>query len=376
MRIPLTRTGLSCYSPGDRRWPKTRSFSVTALACAVLTGFLAGSSEGAAQSGWSEVAPLPAPVSNNAVAAVSAGGRDLVLSVLGLDTTRHYSGIHDRAFLYDLSADRWEEVQSPGTGRLAGSAEGVRGRIYLFSGYTVAADGSERTLPDVDIFDPLSGTWSSGAPIPVPADDAVSGVWRDSLIFLISGWRDRDNVTAVQIYDPFTDTWQAATPIPGPAVFGHAGAIAGDAIVYIDGVRTATDQPRFRLSAASYIGRIDPSQPTRIEWRLLPRHPGPALYRAAAGAVGERVIFAGGTDNPYNYDGIGYNGEPSQPLAGVFAFNVSSESWEPMAAKPLPSMDHRAIAVAGNRLFIVGGMLAGQRVTARVQMLQPAGGAR
>ena len=376
MRISIAETGFSSGSLRPLSRPETRHFWLIVPICAVLTGCPAGSPEGEAQTGWSEVAPLPAPVSNNAVAAVSAGGRDLVLSVLGVDTTRHYSGIHDRAFLYDLTTNRWEEVQGPGIGRLAGTAEAVRGRIYLFSGYTVAADGSERTLPDVDIFDAQSGTWSSGAPIPVPADDAVSGVWRDSLIFLISGWRDRDNVTDVQIYDPFTDSWQAATPIPGPAVFGHAGAIAGDAIVYIDGVRTAADQPRFRLTAASYIGRIDPSEPTRIEWQQLPQHPGPTLYRAAAGAVGDRVIFAGGTDNPYNYDGIGYNGEPSEPVGAVFAFNMSTEEWEPMAAKPLPSMDHRGVAVAAGRLFIVGGMLAGQRVTARVQMLEPAGGAR
>ena len=88
------------------------------------------------------------------------------------------------------------------------------------------------------------------------------------------------------------------------------------------------------------------------------------------------MIFAGGTYNPYNYDGIGYNGEPSEPVGAVFAFNMSTEEWEPMAAKPLPSMDHRGVAVAAGRLFIVGGMLAGQRVTARVQMLEPAGGAR
>ncbi len=336
----------------------------------------AGALDVGAEAGWTEVASLPAPTSNNAVAAVSSGGRDQLFSFLGLDTTRLYAGVHARAFRYDMEANRWREVNSPGTPRLAGTAQSVRGRIYLFGGYTVAADGSEASMPDVDIFDPETENWSSGAPIPVPADDAVSGVWRDSLIFLISGWHDRDNVANVQLYDPFTDSWRQATPIPGPPAFGHAGAIAGDAIVYIDGVRTAAEQPRFRMARASYIGRIDPTDPTQIAWAELPPHPGPPLYRAAAGALGSRVVFAGGATNPYNYDGIGYDGEPSEPVDIVFAYDVIAGAWESLPAKPLASMDHRGFAVAGGRLFIVGGMLEDRRMTDRVQVLELENGSR
>ena len=94
---------------------------------------------------------------------------------------------------------------------------------------------------------------------------------------------------------------------------------------------------------------------------------GPPLYRAAAGALDEWIFFAGGTDNPYNYDGIGYDGEPSSPRAGFFAYDVTLGDWVVLDAKPLPSMDHRGLVVVGRALFIVGGMLEGQRVTSRVQ---------
>ena len=37
-----------------------------------------------------------------------------------------------------------------------------------------------------------------------------------------------------------------------------------------------------------------------------------------------------------------------------------------MPALPVATMDHRTIATLGDRLVIVGGMVAGQRVTDRV----------
>ena len=142
--------------------------------------------------------------------ALDSDHRPAVFSFLGLDSTRRWNGVVDWAFRWDLGSDRWRTVAPvPGRGRLAATAQAVRGRIYLFGGYTVAEDGSEKSLPNVDVYDPATDRWSAGAPIPVPVDDAVSGVWRDSLVFLVSGWHDRDNVADVQIYDPAADRWRA-----------------------------------------------------------------------------------------------------------------------------------------------------------------------
>lgn len=375
---------MGTYRHGPRSRARDRAWVGMSLAAlAVLGAMVAGASGGAAgevrlgadqQQGapgsWSEAARLPVPVTNNAVAAVSVKGGDFIFSFSGLDSTRTHSGIHSRAFRYDAARDEWSEVRGPAVGRIAATAQAVRGKIYLFGGYTVAADGSEKTLPSVDIYDPLHDSWSAGASIPVPVDDAVSGVWNDSLIYLISGWHDRDNVRNVQVYDPFSDTWRQATPIPGPRVFGHSGAIVGNTIVYVDGVRRMPTRPRYRITDAAYVGEIDPEDPGKIEWRELPSHPGPPLYRMAAAATESRVIFAGGTANPYNYDGVGYDGEPSEPVRTVFAYYVESGRWEALPAKPLASMDHRGFAVGGGRLYIPGGMLEGQRVTSRVQVLE------
>lgn len=318
---------------------------------------------------WQEATPLPTPITNNAVAAVRTPTGAAIFSLLGIDSTKAWDGRPPIALRWDVGSDEWRAVREvPGEGRLAATAEAIRGKIYLLGGYIVAEDGSERSLPNVDIYDPETDRWSSGASIPLPVDDAVSGVWRDSLIYLVSGWHDRDNVADVQLYDPAADRWMAATPIPGPPVFGHAGGIAGNAIVYIDGTRTDPEgQPRFRIEGSAWAGEIDPEHPERIRWRRLPPHPGPPLYRAAAAGISDRwVLFAGGTDNPYNYDGLGYDGVASEPRTGAFAWDTRYGRWSSLPDLSIPTMDHRGIAIAGADLFVVGGMESGQRVTRRV----------
>ena len=268
------------------------SRSTAALALAVLVACTQPDRDslGVGPGVWTPAAPLPVPVANNAVASLPLPGGTRLFSFLGLDSTKTGAGITRRAFSYDPGSNEWREIRAvPGpAGRLAAAAAGLKGRVYLFGGYTVDPEGREVSVPDLDIYDPSSDTYAKGRPFPLPVDDAVLGVWRDSLIFVVSGWSQRDNVADVQIYDPAADTWQAATPVPGPPVFGHAGAIVGDAIVYCDGVRVDPERsPRFVMDQACYRGDIDPENPSRISWRELTRHPGPARYRMAAGALPE-----------------------------------------------------------------------------------------
>jgi N-acetylneuraminic acid mutarotase len=317
---------------------------------------------------WSAAPHLPAPVTNNAVAAVETDAGVSVFSFLGMDSTRSWAGVTNAAYRWDAAgAEGWREVTPvPGPGRLAATAQVVDGRIYVLGGYTVAEDGTERTLPNVDVYDPASDSWSRGADIPTPVDDAVGGVWRDSLIVLVSGWHDSGNVAAVQWYDPANDRWSQGTPLPGTPVFGHTGSLADDRIVYVDGAKVGDGEPRYTLSHEDWMARVNPDDPTDLEWSSLPPHPEPGLYRAAAGTLGGLALFVGGTPNPYNYDGIGYDGVPSEPVRQVLAYAPRAGRWQNLAAPPIPTMDHRNLGIAGGKVFLVGGMEEGQRVSDKV----------
>jgi hypothetical protein len=267
--------------------------------------------------------------------------------------------------------DRLPDV--PGdVGRLAATAQAIGDRVFVFGGYSVAADGKETTSAAVDIFDPRTRRYQSGAPIPVPVDDSVSGVWRNRLIYLVGGWSTSDNVADVQYYDPASDRWTAATPLPGTPVFGHAGAVSGDVIVYCGGAKVqAPAVPKYAPSAECWRGDIDPTEPARIAWRPIAHHPGGSRYRAAAGPIeyGEvaGVIIAGGTGNPYNYDGIGYDGRASEPEASSWIYDVARDSWTAGPTASTPTMDHRGIVTAGGAWWTVGGFRAGQSVSTYVE---------
>jgi len=75
------------------------------------------------------------------------------------------------------------------------------------------------------------------------------------------------------------------------------------------------------------------------------------------------VLFAGGSDNAYNYDGIGYNKAPSTPSAHVWAYDIGMNGYVVFKDKAKATMDHRALIDLGDgRFATLGGMGAGQIV--------------
>lgn len=310
--------------------------------------------------GWEPIPELPEPVSNNAVAAI--GGETCVLvSALGIDASRASSGIHTRAWMFDGAWQALPEVG--GIPRIAASAVTLRGKVYVIGGYSVAASGAETTHDNLEIFDPATRSWGAGPPLPTAIDDAVVVAWRDRWIVVVSGWSTSAPISTVQLFDIELGTWTTATSFPGTPVFGHAGAIIDDELVIIDGV--GSNATGFTIEHQSWSARLDPVTPSEITWTRLPDHPGPARYRAAAGASGTQIIIHGGTSEPYNFDGLAYRGgTPSAPLADAIAFAPSAETWGELAVtKPSATMDHRGLVGCGAELFTIGGMKSGPEVT-------------
>ena len=246
--------------------------------------------------------PLPVPISNNAVASVKSRGSLLLYSMMGIGRQENMGC--DFQLRATCSTPRpipakWVEVRSvPGTvGRLAATAVGAREHIFLLGGYVVDAQGGETTLRDVNAYEPLTDRWFRAEDMPVAVDDSVGGLYRDRYIYLVGGWSKTDAVRDVQVYDSEKNTWAQATPIPGTPVFGHAGAVVGDTIVYIDGAykNPAGGQPKYIASDECWMGKIDRHDRLKIQWTKLPSHPGTARYRIAAGGSekDQKIYFSG-----------------------------------------------------------------------------------
>ncbi len=317
---------------------------------------------------------LPEPVSNNAVAAVNLPEGTALVSMMGLGAKKDWRAVHNKVWVLMPDSKSWQQrTPVPSSyklsGRLASTAVSVNGQVYVFGGYTVAEDHSEISVPDVYRYDIKKDTYTRLANMPVPVDDSVALVYQDRYIYLVSGWHNDGNVNLTQIYDTKTDRWQQASPFPGKPVFGQAGALSGNRIVICDGVGVDyyPDKRRgFSAATQCFYGDINKDSPTKIDWRTLKHPTGVARYRMAATAVNDTFVFAAGSDNPYNYNGIGYNGVPSPASAALWLLDSQSLTWTIMKGNAEKTMDHRGLLSVDGQLITVGGMDNNQKVLQKV----------
>ncbi|MEO1583908.1 MAG: GC-type dockerin domain-anchored protein [Planctomycetota bacterium] len=331
---------------------------------------------------WSPLPDLPIDVSNNAVTSVDHGdGTWSVYSFMGIRSPGNGVNATVESFRLDWSETAgalggWQRIaDAPRRGsraKVAASAVTVAGEVYLIGGYTTGR--REFTEERLFRYDPATDSYTELAPVPTEVDDTVPSVYRDRYIYLVSGWHGpiNDNTTAVQVYDTRTDTWASCTPIPGPAdgLFGHVGGIAEDdagaTLLYADG--TTSDGTGFNASSRVYVGRITGDSIAEIIWTEIDPHPGLNTYRAA-GSLGTTpngwILIEGGTDNPYNLSGIGYDGIPSEPLTQTLGYHAETGRWRTLTFPGKPAtMDHRNLARLGDGWVLAGGMTAPREMTA------------
>ena len=331
---------------------------------------------------FSTATTMPAPVTNNAVAQVKVNNHWFLLSFSGLGKMKDYQDVHNHTYVYDVSKSQWRERSSVPIkhpingliGRLASVATALDDVAYVFGGYTVAQDHSEVSVPDVYAYHVLEDKFQALAPMPVPVDDSIALPYNNRYIYLVSGWHNDGNINLVQLYDSKTNQWQQASPFPGKAVFGHAGGIVGNILLICDGVRVDVHLNKGRSYAAEsacYRGEINPLMPSKISWYKVKHPTGKSRYRMAAKGLidstskSKEIVFIGGSHNPYNYNGMGYNGEPSIPSSEIWRYNLATNKWQITHSKNA-TMDHRGLVELNGELVTLGGMADKQQVLKRI----------
>ncbi len=309
------------------------------------------------------IAALPEPHTNNAVAVVASDDGASFWTFNGLGAGKSYQDVCKAVFVCKIPGG---ECRAAGdvpveAGRLASIAVFLHDRIFLFGGYTVAEDGTEISTPEVFAFNPETEEYKRHADMPTPVDDAVAFSYANRYIYLVSGWHDDGNVSLVQVFDSWEDKWFAASDYPGAPVFGHAGGAVGAKFIIADGVAVVGEKDGRRQFGAvdgAWLGEIDADDPAVITWRELPPHPGLPLYRMAAAGDPEnnRIVYYGGGDNPYNYNGVGYDGVPARASDILFAFELETDQWVELGRTGRASMDHRGLMVWDGAYWTLGGM--------------------
>lgn len=319
---------------------------------------------------WEELAPMPERVSNNALCTATVNGIPYVYSFSGIDSTKDCDGDHLRSFRYNTATDEWEIIAPlPDAlgGKIAAGASTVKNKIYIVGGYHLASNCNEISSQKIHIYDPETNSYEAdGAPLLRAIDDQIQAVWRDSLIYVISGWSNNGNVVDVQLYNPTENEWKAGTFVPNNSnwrVFGASGTIIGDTI-YIAGGAGNWNGSTFPATQFFRKGIINPDTPTEITWEgeseSLARG-----YRMGAASVDGNAIWIGGSDETYNFDGIAYNGSGGVgALDRITFFDPVTGQLDQLFGYIPTIMDLRGVAkISPTEFIIAGGMEANQEVT-------------
>src|SRR6202140_4607471 len=138
-----------------------------------------------------KLSPLPAPVSNNAVAISHDDYGSRIFSFMGIGPKKTWDAITASAYEMDPGTGKWTEKRPvPGVaGRLAASAVALHDQVFIFGGYVVDAQGGEARGSDLNVFFPAENRYYRGKDIPVPVDDAVVGYFTIATFFWLAGGR-------------------------------------------------------------------------------------------------------------------------------------------------------------------------------------------
>lgn len=323
---------------------------------------------------WTEVSSMPIKTSNNAVTEAIVNNKRHVYSFGGISDSLKPSEIHQRVFKYITNEDAWYEMPSlPDTlGKISNHANFVNDKVYIIGGKHILEDSSEIVSNKVHIYDPLNDVFESdGANLPIAVADHVQAVWKDSLIYVITGKSSTGNIADVQIYNPLEDTWTLGTPLPDDESFlrvGASGYILNDTIYYFGG---ATDTLNPNAKNHLLKGVIDHNNPSLIDWTFLNFNLGSSIYRGACSGFGNTVFWIGGSDESYSFAPIDtINNENISANEKIMMIDLKGNT-QTNSYHPLNNiMDLNGIAnLGGGNWIIAGGIDSTQIASDRVFLL-------
>jgi N-acetylneuraminic acid mutarotase len=164
----------------------------------------------------------------------SAGGAAVIDGKIYVAGGRPPQG-HDFS-VYDTDTDTWTELPQVPTDRNHLAVGAIGGKVYVAGGRFGAGFDSEKTTA-TELFDPATGTWSQVAPM-LKARGGVAGAVANGCLFVIGGEGNYDDPRGLfvenEAYDPRTNTWISLTQMPTPT-HGLGSAVLVDGTIYLPG---------------------------------------------------------------------------------------------------------------------------------------------
>jgi Galactose oxidase, central domain len=247
----------------------------------------------------------------------------------------------------------WSTVAASGSPRPRHEAAFVKvnDRLFLLGG---------RRIQPVDIFDPATKSWSSGAAPPVETHHFQSVVV-DNKVWLVGamtgGFPNETPLDHIPVYDPATNTWSRGPAIPADRRRGSAGAVVVGSKLYMAGGITQGHQ-------SGNVAWLDVLDIPTGQWTVLPDAPRARDHFQAA-VVGAKIYLVGGRQTR---GATGQVFDLVQTAADVY--DIQTNTWSTLqgADSALPQPRAGTMSYALGRYVAVGGGESLQQPTAHAEV--------
>ncbi len=209
---------------------------------------------------------------------------------------------------FRITPDPWVTKAAMPVPQWVASGVAANGRIYVLGGRSTVNPDEYFSL--VQIYNPATDVWTTGAPMPMAGDVTVAAVSGKIYLF---------GTSMTYVYDPALDSWAPRTSIPLPR---SPGVAVLNGRVYLMGGIDAT---------AMRTTGVEIYDPVADAWSF--GAPVPSAYAdMAATAAGGKIYLRGGT----------------------WIYDAASDSWSPGFGPPDSRWPFGWIAV-GNTIYGIGG---------------------
>ena len=271
-------------------------------------------------------------------------------------------------------ANEWRVISELPTQRARFATAVVEGKIYLIGGTLFEHERGVRRENEpgiwrgpfgmslVEVYDPQTNTWERLTDMPTVRSGAKTVVV-DGKIYVLAGKVGKDNqavnlttLKVVEMYDPQTDTWVRKQDMSRRRASFGIGVVAGK-IYAIGG--TVDIQPE----APWRVDLVEVYDPATDTWAK--RADMPTRRRAVKAAVIRDTLYA-----------IGGSGWPPAGNGGPFlgtieVYEPRINRWTKRPDMPNPRTVFSTVVV-GDKIYLIGGLRAGDRHPAPVEMYEPA----
>jgi serine/threonine-protein kinase PknK len=219
-------------------------------------------------------------------------------------------------------ASQWRSLPDAPTARLMMAWTVLNDKIWIMGGLRNGV-----ALQTTESYDPHTGTWQTGPPLPIPLHHAAAATYRGEVVVL-GGATDQLSNASNKVFALRGDNW-VELPSLTHARAAPAAAVVGDKLVVVGGQNTKQLVPQTEVFDGS-------------SWKDAADMPTPREHLAAVSdgtyvyAIGGRVLSA------------------DKNSAALERFDPASETWTKLVGMPTPRGSYGATYIDG-RIVAVGG---------------------